>query len=304
MTIINLPYSFVQFSYMSQTDYILPVFWESDVWFSFIVRGIDPTEADDILGATGTEMQLLLLTGNDNTSGTVASNTLRNYATDDGLIFRKYRVTPTDVLFVWQHDLKKVVYNDPLISCKECFQLGLLFRGSSFVSNIFKKVCNEKDTALLQYYSLDNSFQFYYCDTDYFQNKIRIPAIMERPQIVTDQSIYVLSDGSRRVTKSVKSKEYTLLVDFASLALHECTDMALSHDVVHIQTMQYTGNIVGSGNYSIDWEGAINRWEAQGEVKLIVSPYSAKNSNCNSCGNNVAPPTGRIYEDVYEDVYE
>ncbi|WP_346236748.1 fibronectin type III domain-containing protein [Niabella insulamsoli] len=288
MTILNLPFSFVQFAPISQTDYILPFFKESDVWFSLIVRGATFAEAQEIFSASDTEMQLLLLSGYDNVPVSVPSQTLRNYTIADGLKFRKYKVSDTDILFVWQHSFTNVVTGGSLIACKECFQLGLLFRGTTMVSNVFKKVCDDVDTTFIQYFSEDNSFQFYYCNTDDFQNRIRIPALIRRPQIVTNQNIYVRSDGTQKVTKSVKSKEFNMLIDFADITLHEKIDMALSHDKVYVENRNYSGSVVGYGNYNIDWEGAINKFMAQGDCKLLVTPYDTKNSNCGVCGDCTA----------------
>lgn len=282
MTIKNLPYSFMQFEPISKADYILPVFQENETWFSILVTGADFYEAQEIYYAPNTEMQLLLLRGYDNNPASVTPQTLRNYGTADGLYFQKFKVSDLEVLYVWKNDLKHVIVNSPLIECGECFQLGLLFRGVTLVSNPLKKLCDERDTSVITYYGEDNSFKFYYCGTT-AQNKVRVPAVLQKPQLNTEENIYVRSDGSRQVTKSLKSKQFACAVDFSYIAFHEKLDIALSHDFVNIRSRDYIGPVVKTGNYAIDWEASINRDFAQAECQLIVTPFDARNTNCGFC---------------------
>lgn len=117
-----------------------------------------------------------------------------------------------------------------------------------------------------------------------FYNKVRLPFHLSRPQYPVDENLYRQSDGHRRITKSIVSKEYQGVTDWIPEKWHERLVIALRHDNVQIfadNGKRFEGVRI-NGAYEIDWPEN-NYPLAMARFKAFDESFNASSSSCSTC---------------------
>jgi hypothetical protein len=115
-----------------------------------------------------------------------------------------------------------------------------------------------------------------------FQNRIRLPIYLTRPQFPDEKTVRVRADGSRKTQNIVISKEYEGVTEKFPEWVHERLKIALNHDTVIIEGERYFGELVVDG-YEIEWTDFMDYPYGPATFKARVNPYGMVNSNCKSC---------------------
>lgn len=285
MTLIELPYSLLPFGF-EQFEAVegfedcgepapgtLPVYAASDVAFQLQLSGSAQEISDLCVGYK--DIKLKLLAGCDYRAATDSPDMIRTYTG----IFKVWIRGTTEAILYWPHGLPGI---DEDIECDGCFQLAVQVGDALYPSACLKRICDPCHTALLEYYCEENAYGFQYCDTDIL-NRARVPVKLSKSQITDEESIYTRSDGSIKVLSSASKKEYELTTGFLTIRTHEGIKMALSHDFVWIKSPRYEGEIRKSGSYEIEWPDDPEYPVATAKTKAMVTPYDARNSNCEVC---------------------
>lgn len=116
-----------------------------------------------------------------------------------------------------------------------------------------------------------------------FKNKIRLPFYLSRPQYPVEETIYRKTDGSRRVQKSIISKELEARTEWMPELIHERFTIALRHDFVHVYNDQFTGPVRINGAYEIGWIDDRDFPIAPAKFKVFDEWFNANNSTCATC---------------------
>lgn len=116
-----------------------------------------------------------------------------------------------------------------------------------------------------------------------FFNKVRLPFYVTRPQFPSERNIFPLADGSTKTQSIIIKKTYDGETDYLTELLHQRLVIALSHDTVNIESDKYLGGVSLDAEYQIDWTVFLDYPVAKGGFKIRVTPFSATNSNCQTC---------------------
>ena len=290
MDISSPKYSFVQFNAPASgapccdedSSFCIPVVTESDTYFQFRINCATFAETQDVWNSPIGDMQLVLLKGTGNTPATLAANTLRNWTFDDSLQFEKNRTGTTEITYQWRQPFKDVM---TLVDCDGCFQLAIINVTPNpqivVFSNCFTRICEDCFTSVLDYNNEDDAYDFRYCNVVDPLNRVRLPFYFSQPQFPDEETVYVYSNGRRKVLKSVTNKEFQAQTDHWPEWVHEKLKFALGHDYKKLTSDPYTGEFVKSGAYEIEWIDDI--CTAPAKFKAFVSPYAGRNSNCADC---------------------
>ncbi|MBK7882491.1 MAG: fibronectin type III domain-containing protein [Chitinophagaceae bacterium] len=297
-SILNPKYSFIQFGYEQFTEEqkncyeedlknCLPIFNDSDLAFQVILKADTNEEAMAVYTSAFTSIKLVLLKGFVTEQPEFESAILKDFVTDD-IVFVRRMLSDTEVLLYWPNGLPGFKAH---IACGKCFQIGTKITTEdidgadiSIPSNCLYRTCDDCWTSLLEYSCDENSYGFNYCAIETFSpNKVRLPIYISRPQLKTDQSIYSRSNGIINILKATKKKEYEGETENLTEGMHEKIDIALDHDHVHITTKHYTGGIRKTGDYEIEWTKFLDYPIAPAQFKVLATPYSVKNDNCEVC---------------------
>lgn len=150
-------FSFVQFA---QSDTItgcdqpaihlcLPVYEANDVWFQWVIQADTDSEADDLC---------------DIDSSSVSVGIVLDCA--DGFLIEfgdkpeRYRISSTQVLYVWKHGLPGFTGS---VEVGECFRIKIEVADQSWCSNCFQRIGDDCHTSVVEYYGEENQFGFNYC---------------------------------------------------------------------------------------------------------------------------------------------
>jgi hypothetical protein len=288
-TFRNPLYSLVQFGATLPLQ-TLPVALASDLAFQFFVDFDTETDANAAEAADPATLQLILLSGSDNTPTTFFTNKLIDYSLAN-YFFDKYRLSATSILYTWKNGLPGfdtgITGQPKHVDCEECFQLIVV--GSvgntaiALFSNDFVRVCDTEYTSVLKYRCNENSYQFNYCEDEQFFNSVRLPLHLLKPQYEDDEVLNNLSNGETDILKSVTRQTFEGGTDWLNKYMHERIKIALSHDVVNIAGEEYSGGIRKNGNYEIEWQDVKRLRDAPASFKVYTTPYLVRNSNCVNC---------------------
>jgi hypothetical protein len=279
VTISSPRLSFIKFGYLAADD-PLPVNLQTDVAFQVLLTASSEAIADNLM-TVDKALWLYSAEGME----------LHNYL-DDTLEFLVYRISATEVLLYWANGLPDLA---SYINPDTCFRLALYVNYDEDTSyrsntNLLKFVTDASYTSVLEYSCEENSYGFVYCYAT-IPNRVRLPLYLNRPQYNDDETVYVKSDGSFKVTRSVTRKEYEVKTDYFNDQVHEKLKVALSHDAVSITSDVYSGGIRKNGSYEILWDELPGySGEASAKVKVNSTPYLVRNDNCAVCDNYEPPP--------------
>lgn len=117
-----------------------------------------------------------------------------------------------------------------------------------------------------------------------FQNRIRLPFKITRPQFPEERNVFTKADGTRETLSVVVSKTYEGETDWIPERWHERLVIALAHDNVSIEGEKYFGQVSKEGDYTIAWPQApMDYPTAKAKFIVAVTPFDGTNSNCMSC---------------------
>lgn len=266
----------------------LPIIEVGDTAFQIIIDFDTVLELDNVLMANALNNAKLLIIERDcfNTNGVYTPIVIYDFMATPStpLTFAVYRIQQKQALLYWANGLPPITSS--LFTIEQQFRLAIeITIGSTTISlpsNCFYKSAINCYTSKLEYSCYENSYGFNYC-ADIIPNIVRLPITISKPQFTDDENIYVKSDGSIQVLKSVTKKEYEGKTDYMNTLLHEKLKIALSHDVVNINSQQYSGMIRKNGNYEIEWQNYEPLNISPAKFKVLATPYYARNSNCMEC---------------------
>lgn len=150
-------FSFIQFSELDTieacnwqtTDMCLPVFADSDLWFQWVIQG-DTEEETDVLCDIDNG---LIDIG-------IVKNCSDNFLVEFSQKATRYRISPTQILYVWQHGLPGFTN---ALAFGDCAHIKINLFAQSFCSNCFQRIADDCHTSVLEYGGDENQFGFNYC---------------------------------------------------------------------------------------------------------------------------------------------
>lgn len=159
-TIISPRFSFLQFEetgliqgcHMQDRYACLPVYETNDVWFQFILQAETAEEADALCGLNP-EMVTIGLAGDCDSEISVDF-------TEAGYYPDRYRISPTKVLYNWQHGVPGF---DSAFSVRDCFTLKVQVAEQIFCSPCLQRIAENCFTSVIEYGNDENGFGFNYC---------------------------------------------------------------------------------------------------------------------------------------------
>lgn len=116
-----------------------------------------------------------------------------------------------------------------------------------------------------------------------FVNRIRLPFQTKKPQFPSERNIFRKADGSTKVISAIVRHTYELKTDYLPEHWHKRLAIALHHDNVNIENENYLGGISIDSEYEINWQDFLDYPVAQAITTIQVTPFSATNSNCQTC---------------------
>lgn len=278
MNIINPQFSFVQFTSggaPSACDYLLPVALNSDLKFQSVIGTATIAENNAVVAHS---QKLYVVNSNavitDET--TLAANTL--FAQTD--LFSAVQIQDLEALLCWSAAFTGI----ETMSNDTCFRLCMRVDNGVtvlyFLSNCFQKISDTKYYNTLEYYCTSDNYGFSYCDG--CSNKVRLPLYLGAPQVKEDQTAYVYSNGTRKLTKYQAGKIFEVKVGTVPEDIHNKITTALAHDIVNIESPRYTGGLRKEGDYTIAWDRAEDL-DAPASTKAYATPYIVISDNCAEC---------------------
>ena len=116
-----------------------------------------------------------------------------------------------------------------------------------------------------------------------FLNRVRLPLYFSKPQFPIERNVFKRADGSRKVLSAVISNTYEGKTDLLPKEWHQRLVIALSHDVVNIESDRLMTEVVLDSEYEIDWNEFLDFPIAQAGFTIQVTPFNASNTNCQTC---------------------
>jgi len=116
-----------------------------------------------------------------------------------------------------------------------------------------------------------------------FYNKVRLPFYLHRPQYSVQEEIYTKSNGIRHVAKSIISEEWEGVVDWVNQDTHKKLNIALRHDVVYLQNLNYNFYFRLTGGYDIEWATVPKVKIGNAKFKGVNEDFYEMNNRCGQC---------------------
>lgn len=117
-----------------------------------------------------------------------------------------------------------------------------------------------------------------------FENKIRLPFHLFRPQFPVTREQFRTADGAVKTISSVVSKQYTGETDLISEQWHQRLVIAMNHDQVFVSSDRYIGEItLDESSYQISWPEFKDYPLGKAAFTVNATPFDAANVNCASC---------------------
>lgn len=279
MTIINPPYSFIQFG--NPNSPIIPVCDDNDIAFHTEVLCTTVAQANTLMDSVDVKLYVVKPEASiSSTADITPSVVLFDYS---WMPLGKFRISEKRIVLYWPNGLSGISTIEMEQCCKICLSIGT----EAVVSNLLKRV-DTPFTSVLEYSCEENSYGFKYCADGSIINRVRIPMFLKAPQLSDTETVYFFSNGRSKVLSSVTRKEYECVIDYCTEDLHEKIKIALSHDNVKIESDVFSGGITKNGGYEIDWQDLPGYSKsAMANLKVFASPYMVRNSNCSTCNEYV-----------------
>lgn len=163
-----------------------------------------------------------------------------------------------------------------ILAPEDCFRLKLTNKDTNEVlfSNVIMYLPN-CEYPILTYRCDKDEFGFHYEGSQV--NSVRIPCILFKPAYEEDKTSYTDSNGKSRVLFADVRKKYTLQTDYLPEAWHDKIKVALTHDVVTFDSIEY----VERGGYKLLEESFDLGCEDgfMGETE-VAQNFVERNTNC------------------------
>lgn len=158
ITLITPANSFVRFGDTESNDvcgwsnvyFNLPVYAEDDVYFQVIANASTIEEADDLCQTGAEEIQVSLVSDCNVGTGLIDFSEKPD----------RYRLSPTQVLYNWQHGFPGWPGS---IQFNECFKIRVLLNGQPFCSNTFERIDDPCYTSVVEFSNDEDAFGYKYC---------------------------------------------------------------------------------------------------------------------------------------------
>ena len=204
-------------------------------------------------------------------------------------------------------DTIEIIYDGQPYDIGGCFRLAIVERWtaedsediiSEYIiacSNCFVKIANSCFLSMLLYGNNENTQGFIYdvngltAGSGYqlFKNRIELPMYLRSPELPSEESTYMRSDGSYRKLSERTDEQLTLETDNVPYLIHKRLKVALGSDILTIMNSFLAGKegndyvctealeIVEDfvADVPVDWNKATTKVKAKVPVSLI-------NSNC------------------------
>jgi len=284
-----------------ELGFYLPVSANDDLYFGVYVEASTPAEQLQLCNLDNkTRCTIYLLPGirdaaPTDTSFIVDSPKSWPDVNNGGYQYvQKVRISENLFFFYWKwplHELMQYVFN-------KCFQL--VFRlniGSIIAPNDNFVISNgmvgvphaEGYTTTLEYRSEIGDYGFMYHSAVDFSHKVRLPMYASNLEFVEDESVYVKSNGLRKITKSNTYKRHTWKVDYLPDWGHEMLLAALKHESTIVSNTVMRGEIRKDGPYTIEQIDGVDYPMAPASFKAYVVPFQMNNDVCAVNPNTYVP---------------
>lgn len=302
--LINPEFSFIKFgSYETQDACckgngvpVLPIASETDLSFQVTLETDTVWESVRIESLLPTQCQFYIARGTNNDGLPLFTNLIRNWVIEDNLYFDVYRTGKKHVTFCWNKPLKDIT---ELLACNECFQFGVHFSAIDIggplqsvggLSNPFMLTCDDCFESVLEYSNANDYAGFYYCHTNGFKNRIRLPLYFSYPKPVEEVGIYKKSNGQVIQHYNILNREYIARTERFTHFLHEKLQIALAHEVKTLESPRYTGEFYKNGEYTVEWDEDEDLCDATATFKALTT-RELRNNSCQDCSEiNIACP--------------
>lgn len=134
-----------------------------------------------------------------------------------------------------------------------------------------------------------------------FQNRIRLPFKITRPQFPSERNVFRKANGAFKTLSAIVRKTMEGETDWMGENLHARLKIAMEHDTVNIEGDKYLGGISPDGDYEIEWQEFLDYPLAKAKFKVNVTPFAASNHNCQSCAEATQLS---LTDDVFRDAYD
>lgn len=159
LNLISPRFSFIQFGESSQVQscnfaplhLCLPVYDYTDVTFQFIIETETEEEANELCDVANDQVEVGITDD--------CNQFLLNFKSA-GYKPKRYRLTPTTVLYNWDHGLPGF---STVISISECFVIRVAIGEYSWCSNCLQRIHEPCHTSVIEYSNEENAFDFDYC---------------------------------------------------------------------------------------------------------------------------------------------
>lgn len=131
-----------------------------------------------------------------------------------------------------------------------------------------------------------------------FYNRVRLPFYITQPQFTVDEEVYVKANGTRRILRSIVSKEWQAKTDYIPAEWHERFAIALRHDSVQVEGHNVQAGIRINGSYEIEWQEFLDYPVAPAKFKALQEAFVARNTRCGICP--VVENQLNIRNDIFE----
>lgn len=302
--LVNQEFSFIKFgSYETNQGCceskgvpVLPIAAETDLRFQVTLETDTVWESVQIESLLPTQCEFYVARGTNNDGLPLFTNLVRNWVITDNLYFDVYRTGKKTVTFCWNKPLKDIT---TLLNCGECFQFGVHFSSINIggplqsvggLSNPFVMTCDDRFESVLEYHNENDYAGFFYCHTNGFKNRIRLPMHFNYPKPIEETGIYKQSNGRVIQHFHLLNHEYIAQTDRFPDFLHRKLQVALAHEVKRLESCRYSGEFFKNGEYSIDWDEEEDLCDAPASFKA-QSSRELRNNSCQDCSEvNIACP--------------
>lgn len=140
------------------------------------------------------------------------------------------------------------------------------------VTNNIQLKSSHDCTAYLQYYNDEDSMNQYFGNN--FKNRLRVPLIVGRPNIQSENLVFVDSIGTRAKISSYMSKIYPISIGYLPDHLVNTFQIALEHDHLLIDGIEYTSE------ENFEPETVDNYGLRTGSIQMYLTEFDLQNTQC------------------------
>lgn len=302
----------------------LPIAKEDDLAFSIYVKATTTNEQSILCNLDlKTQVKLYLSKGVRADAPSLAEfgSLTPSWPLTGDKTFERVRLSTELFVFTWRWPLTNLFDS---LEVGDCFQLAFLLRRSVAagvvelrgISNCMIRVPDSDGYTTHIEYSSKGVFEmdFDYCTNTQFKNRVRLPMYPSRPKYKEDESVYVKSNGERKITSSITSKLHDFMVDYMPEWGHDCLMAALKHKQVIAQHPLFglanyykDGSLAGDkaeirkeGEYDVEPIEPMGYPHYPAKFKAYQTPFILKKNVCASKCDNGHFPVAWLHQVLYD----